>query len=97
MAITVEDVEKIAKLAKLSFTDKEKQKFTEQLSQIISYVEKLNELDVEGVPATYHVLEVKNVFRKDEVKPSMPQEEVLENAPSKKNGYFSVPKVIAQE
>jgi len=97
MAITVEDVEKIAKLAKLSFTDEEKQKFTEQLGQIISYVEKLNELDVENIPATYHVLEVKNVFRKDEVKPSMPQEKVLENAPSRKNGYFSVPKVIVQE
>ncbi len=97
MAITVDDVEKIAKLAKLSFTDEEKEKFTEQLRQIISYVEKLNELDVENIPATYHVLEVKNVFRKDEAKPSMSQEKVLENAPSAKKGYFSVPKVIAQD
>ncbi len=97
MPITVEDVEKIAKLAKLSFTDEEKEKFTEQLGQIISYVEKLNELDVENIPATYHVLEVKNVFRKDEAKPSMSREKVLENAPSGKKGYFSVPKVIAQE
>lgn len=97
MAITIEDVDKIAKLAKLSFTDEEKQKFTEQLSQIISYVEKLNELDIENIPPTYHVLEVNNVFREDVVRQSMSQEKVLQNAPESKNGYFSVPKVIAQD
>jgi len=97
MAITIEEVEKIAKLAKLSFTAEEKEKYTEQLGQIISYVEKLNELDVENIPATYHVLELKNVFREDEAKPSMSREKVLQNAPSAKKGYFSVPKVISQE
>ena len=97
MAITIEDVDKIAKLAKLSFTHEEKQKFTEQLSQIISYVEKLNELDIENIPPTYHVLEVNNVFREDVVRQSMSQEKVLQNAPESKNGYFSVPKVIAQD
>jgi aspartyl-tRNA(Asn)/glutamyl-tRNA(Gln) amidotransferase subunit C len=97
MPITVKDVEKIARLAKLSFTEEEKEKFSRQLGQIIDYVEKLNELDTEKVPPTYHVVAVHNVFRKDEVKPSMPREEVLKNAPAKKKGYFSVPKVIAQE
>lgn len=97
MAITIEEVEKISKLAKLTFTDEEKAKFTQQLSQMIAYVEKLNELDTENVPPTYHVVEMNNVFREDVVKPSMPQEKVLANAPAKKGGYFSVPKVIAQD
>ncbi|GBD94775.1 glutamyl-tRNA(Gln) amidotransferase subunit C [bacterium BMS3Abin05] len=97
MAITIEEVEKISRLAKLTFTDEEKLKFTQQLSQMIAYVEKLNELDTENVPPTYHVVEMNNVFREDVVKPSMPQEKVLANAPAKKGGYFSVPKVIAQD
>ncbi len=97
MSITLEDVEKIAQLAKLSFSAEEKEKFTRQLGQILRYVEKLNELDTEDVPPTYHVNAVHNVFRRDEVKASLSQEEVLQNAPARKNGYFSVPKVIAQE
>ncbi len=97
MPITVEDVEKIAKLAKLRFTEEEKQKFTEQLARIIAYVEKLNELDTERVPPTYHVLPLTNVTREDQVKPWLTQEEALANAPKKLKGYFSVPKVISQE
>lgn len=96
MAITKEDVEKVAKLAKLKFTEEEKEKFTQQLAQIVSYVEKLKELDTEGVEPTSHVLDIKNVFREDKVKESLSQEEALANAPSKKNSYFSVPKVIEQ-
>jgi aspartyl-tRNA(Asn)/glutamyl-tRNA(Gln) amidotransferase subunit C len=97
MPITVKDVEKIAKLAKLSFSEEEKEKFSRQLGQIIDYVEKLKELNTETVLPTYHVVAVHNVFRRDEVEPSMPREDVLKNAPAKKRGYFSVPKVIAQE
>ncbi len=97
MPISIQEVEKIAQLAKLSFTEEEKEKFSRQLGQILDYVAKLNELDTENVPPTYHVVALHNVFRKDEVKPSMPQKEVLKNAPAKKNGYFSVPKVISQE
>ncbi len=59
MAITIADVEKIAKLAKLNFTEAEKKKLTGELSQIIAYVEKLNELDLVNVPPTAHVLDFK--------------------------------------
>ena len=95
MAITKTDVEKIAKLAKLKFTENEKEKLTEELTEIITYVEKLNELDLENVTPTSHVLDLKNVMRDDEVKPGLNQEEILMNAPARHGGFFSVPKVIS--
>ena len=97
MAITIADVEKIAQLAKLRLTEDEKAKLTKELSQIISCVEKLNELNLEHVPPTSHVLELKNVMREDEVKSWLSQEEALMNAPAKHGNFFSVPKVISKE
>ena len=94
MPITIEDVDKIAKLAKLEFSPEEKKKFTEQMAQIVTYFEKLNELDTDEVPPTYHVLDIKNVMREDKVEPWLTQEDVLANAPARKLGFFSVPKVI---
>ena len=95
MAITIAAVEKIAKLAKLKFSKDEKEKLTEELAQIIAYVEKLDELDLENVPPTSHVLDIKNVLRDDKVRPGLNQEEALINAPAKHGGFFSVPKVIS--
>ena len=97
MPITVKDVENIAKLARLQFSEEEKQRFTKQLADIIAYVEKLNELDTENVPPTYHVLPLTNVKRRDQVKPWLSQEEALHNAPRKFKGFFSVPEVISSE
>ncbi|MFQ6113435.1 MAG: Asp-tRNA(Asn)/Glu-tRNA(Gln) amidotransferase subunit GatC [bacterium] len=94
MSITIQDVEKIAALAKLEFSSEEKQKLAKQLDQIVAYVEKLNELDTESVPPTSHVIDLKNVLREDKVEEWLTQEEALRNAPAKKHGYFSVPKVI---
>ena len=94
MPITIEDVDKVASLAKLCFSPEEKQKLTQQLAEIVAYVEKLKELDTEDVPPTSHVIELKNVMREDVVEPWLTQEEALANAPAKKHGYFSVPKVI---
>ncbi len=95
MALTKADVERLANLAKLKFTEEEKRKLTGQLAQIIAYVEKLKELDLDDVPSTSHVLDLKNIMREDEVKPWLTQEEALMNAPAKHGGFFSVPKVIA--
>jgi aspartyl-tRNA(Asn)/glutamyl-tRNA(Gln) amidotransferase subunit C len=92
--ITIDDVKKIARLSKLEFSEDEERVLAKQLGDIVGYIEKLNELDTENVAPTSHVLNLRNVFRKDEVKQWLTQEEVLENAPVKKNGYFSVPKVI---
>jgi len=96
MSITTAEVKKLAKLAKLKFTEDEIEKLTQQLAQIIDYVNKLNELDLENIPPTYHVLDLKNVMREDKVRKWLTQEEALKNAPAKHGGFFSVPKVIIQ-
>ena len=79
---------------KLSFSSEEKEKFVTQFNQILEYIDKLNELDTKDIEPTYHVLELENVFREDKVVENFDQERVLQNAPKKNNGYFSVPKVI---
>ena len=94
MAVTLQDVEKVAQLAKLELNAIEKEKLTHELSEIVRYVEKLNEADTENIPPTSHVLDIKNVMRDDEAEPWLSQEEALANAPVKRAGFFSVPKVI---
>ena len=94
MSVTIEQVDDIARLAKLSFSQDEKEKFVEQFNQILDYMEKLNELDTSEVEPTYNVLALNNVMRKDEVKPWLSQDEALANAPRSNHGFFSVPKVI---
>ena len=97
MSVTMKDVEHIAKLAKLEFTEEEKEKFTHQLNQILEYVEQMNKLDTSQVEPLSHVIELSNVFRTDEVKQSIPTEEALKNAPSKTDQFFKVPKVIGDK
>jgi len=94
MKISMEQVEHVAKLARLHLSEEEKREMSEKLSQILSYMDKLNELETDQIPPTSHVIEVKNVFRDDEVLPSLPVEEALQNAPDRVNGYFRVPRVI---
>ena len=94
MSVTIKDVEHVAKLARLQFTDAEKEKFTHQLNDILAYMEKLNELDTSKVEPLSQVIELKNVFREDTVRPSSPREEILKNAPDKNEEFFKVPKVI---
>ncbi len=88
------DIEYVAKLARLTLTESERERFTKDLSDILAYVEKLNQIDTELTPPTSHVLSVQNVFRDDEVLPSLPKDVVLANAPQKKGGLFKVPKII---
>ena len=97
MAIAIKDVEHIAKLAKLEFTDAEKEKFTHQMNQILEYVEQMNKLDTSRVEPLSHVIELSNVFRADEVKQGVSTEEALKNAPSKTEEFFKVPKVINEK
>ena len=94
MAITIKDVEYIAELARLEFTAEEKERFAQQLTDILHYMEKLNELDTTNVEPLSHVIELSNVFRDDVVMPSIPTEEALKNAPAKTDSHFKVPKVI---
>jgi aspartyl-tRNA(Asn)/glutamyl-tRNA(Gln) amidotransferase subunit C len=94
MPVTIKDVEHVAKLARLTFSDEEKEKLTHQLNQILDYIEKLNELDTTTVEPLSHVIDLKNVFREDKARPSIPPEEALKNAPAKTEKFFRVPKVI---
>ena len=94
MQITKEEVEKVAKLARLELTEVEKAAFTKQLSQILTYVETLKQYDTAGVEPTATVLGQVNVFRSDEVQPCLSVEQALANAPESAEGYFVVPKII---
>jgi aspartyl-tRNA(Asn)/glutamyl-tRNA(Gln) amidotransferase subunit C len=94
MAVTRKDVEHIAELARLKFAEAEIDSYTEQLNEILNYIEKLNELDTENVEPLSHPVEGFNVFREDEVKPSVSTEEALKNGPEKDEHFFNVPKVI---
>ena len=96
MSVTKKEVEHIAELARLKFKEEELESFTHQLNEILSYVDKLNELDTENVEPLSHPIENINVFRNDELKKSISTEEALKNAPDKTDEFFKVPKVINQ-
>ena len=88
------DVKYVAHLARISLTPDEEQKIGAQLGNILGYIEKLRELDVSGVEPTAHAMPLINVVRPDEIRPSLPTEEALRNAPAKANGLFLVPKIV---
>lgn len=97
MAVTKKDVEKIAELARLKYSDEELENFTPQMNNILSYMDKLNELDTENVKPLSHPVEQTNVFREDKLKTSISKEEALKNAPAKDANHFKVPKVIGDK
>jgi len=88
------DVEHIAQLARLALTDPEREKFAAQLASILSYVEKLKELDTSGIEPTSHVVTIGNVMREDKVSPSLPKDDALMNAPDRAGDFYRVPKII---
>ncbi len=94
MKITKKEVEHVADLARLELSEQEKEQLTSQLSNILTYVEKLNELDTKGVEPTAHVIDIRNVMREDVPAPSLAQERALSNAPEKAAGHYKVPKII---
>ncbi len=94
MKITKKEVEHVAKLARIALKDEEADQLTRQLSDILTYVEKLNELDTKDVEPTSHVLPVRNVLRDDEVRGSIDRGKALVNAPDRTEEFFRVPKVI---
>lgn len=94
MIVTKKDVEYVSQLARLSFNEEDMDRLTGQLNNILEYVNQLNQIDTEGVAVTAHAVPMHNVFREDEVIPSLPVEKVLQNAPDKDKNCFKVPKVI---
>jgi aspartyl-tRNA(Asn)/glutamyl-tRNA(Gln) amidotransferase subunit C len=94
MEITKEEVDKVAKLARLRITEEERALFAQQLSAILNYVEQLKVISTEGIDPTATVLEQVNVFRDDTVQPSLPVDKAVANAPDAEGGTFRVPKMI---
>lgn len=94
MKLSKEEVLKIANLARLELSSDETEKYATQLSSILDYVEKLNELDVKDIEPTAHAVSVSTPFRKDEVVIDETREKSLQNAPDREDDFFKVPKVI---
>ncbi|MDD5005918.1 MAG: Asp-tRNA(Asn)/Glu-tRNA(Gln) amidotransferase subunit GatC [Candidatus Omnitrophica bacterium] len=94
MNITKDTVKYVANLARLELAEEELEKFSLQLNDILRYIEQLKEVDISKIPPTAHVLPIKNVTRKDKLRPSLKAEEVLKNSPQKQGKFFKVPKVI---
>src|SRR5574337_155012 len=96
MKITLQEVEHVARLARLELTAEEKERMRAQLDSILSYIDKLNELDTSAVEPTSHVLPMTNVFREDEVTPPLSQEAALMNGPDRHDLFFRVPRILEE-
>ena len=92
--LSKKDVEHVALLAHIELSEQEKALFTEQFNDILEYFKKLDMVDTEGVEPTYHVLDLSNVSRTDEPKPSLYTEEALKNAPKKEKKFIKAPRIV---
>jgi aspartyl-tRNA(Asn)/glutamyl-tRNA(Gln) amidotransferase subunit C len=92
--LSVDDVRKVARLARLALPEQRLQQLTGELESILHYIEKINQVDTTGVEPMAHALPVKNVLRDDTPQPGLPLEKVLQNAPDTDGPFFKVPKVI---
>ena len=97
MEVTEQMIEKLALLARLEFKPEEKEEIKKDLQRMISFVDKLNELDTQGVEPLTHMSEEVNVLREDQVQGSVTREEALRNAPMHDEAFFKVPKVIRKQ
>ena len=94
MKISRDQVIYVTQLARLSLPEEQIEMYQGQLDQILAYIDRLNQVDTSNVEPTTHVIPITNVLREDELKDSLPVEEVLANAPQKESLSFCVPKVI---
>jgi len=92
--VSREEVEHVARLARLSLSEEEKERFTNEFNSILEYFAKMQELDTRDVPPTSHVFPMQNVTRPDIPGPTLTQEEALANAPDQRDGYFVVPRIV---
>ena len=97
VALTVEEVRKIARLARLQLTQAEELRYAQQLSAVLDYAGRLKEVDTSEIPPTATVLPLKAPLRRDEVRPSPPRERLLSNAPEAETGMFRVPRVLEEQ
>lgn len=94
MKITIAEVQYVAKLARLQFSETEAEAMTGQLDRILAYIDKLNELDTSTVAPTTHAIALVNAFREDELGASLSRAEALANGPLQNGAAFVVPKII---
>ena len=92
-----DEIRHVARLSRLAFSDAELDKFAEELNGILAYFDKLNELDTSETPPTSHALKMENVFREDEVQPSLSVEDALANAPEREGDFFKAPRIIQDD
>ncbi len=95
--LSKDNIEYLSKLALVDLSEEEKEKFSKQLGDILTYFKKLNDLDTTNIEPTTHAIDgLKNVFRKDVPTKSLTQEEALRNAEHKKDGYFKAPRILKE-
>ena len=94
MRISNQEVEHVAHLARLKLNEEEIILYTHQLNSILEYAVKLQQLDTSGVMPTAHAVQLYNVMRDDKIEVSMPQNQVLANAPEAEDGFFQVPRIV---
>ncbi len=95
--ISLEQVRKVARLARLELSDAEEQQFTSQLSSILEYVQQLDELDTQDVLPTTRAIEVSNITRPDQIAVFAGREDILDGAPEREADFFKVPKILGDE
>ena len=95
--ITIKDVEYVAGLAQLELAPEAKERLVREMGEILGYMDKLNQLDTEGVEPMMHAMAMTNVFREDEVGASLSRDDALKNAPDHDGEYFLVPKILDNE
>lgn len=94
MDIALKDIEHIANLSRIDLTNEEKDKFSKQLTNILGYIGKLNELNTDSVEPMAYATELKNIFREDKMTPSLPRQKILDISPANIHGFIKVPKII---
>jgi aspartyl-tRNA(Asn)/glutamyl-tRNA(Gln) amidotransferase subunit C len=92
--LSIKEVEHVALLARLAMSEEEKEQFRAQLSSILEYADRINQLDTTAALPTYHVLPLQNVSRPDQRGATLTQEEVLQNAPDRDGSFFKVPRIL---
>ncbi|MPZ72327.1 MAG: Asp-tRNA(Asn)/Glu-tRNA(Gln) amidotransferase subunit GatC [Nitriliruptorales bacterium] len=97
MSLSTDDVRHVARLARLALTDDEVEALGGQLSNILAYAEKVGEVAAEDVPPTSHPYPLRNVYRTDEARASLPPEDAISTAPQAEDGRFHVPRIVGEE
>jgi aspartyl-tRNA(Asn)/glutamyl-tRNA(Gln) amidotransferase subunit C len=94
MDINLKEIEYIANLSRIALTEEEKKIFKKQLTKVLDYIKKLNELNTDTIKPMAYATDMKNVFREEKLTPSLSHQKILNLSPSNVNGFFKVPKII---